>query len=319
MGSLSTAEQRKLAYFHSLGKVMTRDSQSVYESPYKSSHNVRLNEIWSSEIAFAIDYNTAVNESLTNSAITFYEEIEMTDMLGSNGQSWYLDDGGQFIRPWISPVDVPNSATNLPSYGYTLRLFRGDDATNGVGGSEIGMTEGAWSVDYYSSIIHFGVGQTPQDRGWGTVKATLFAYTGEYASASDGVISLRYDDTTKELIINEGLISEKRTDLSDLDNIMSIENINMTANNTSSVSTLACNIPITNIPRGGIKCYINGVQVNIGTDCYFSPEMVSNPSIIRNAGEEQQGDYLHWSYTLTVPNIGYNLSVTDKISFMYIE
>ena len=50
-----------------------------------------------------------------------------------------------------------------------------------------------------------------------------------------------------------------------------------------------------------------------------SPENVTNPSIIRNAGEEQQGDYLHWAYTLTEPNIGYNLSTNDKISFMYIE
>lgn len=322
MGSLSTSEQRKIAYFHSLGKVMTRDSQAVYESPYKSSHNVRLSEIWSDDIVYAIDYAAAVNESINSSAVTLYEETQLTEILGSNGQSWYLNNSGQFIRPWISPIDVPNPTNNLPSYGYTLRLFRGDDATIGTAGSEIGMTEGAWSVDYYAGIIHFANGQTPNDRGWGTVKASIFVYTGQFGAngnSGGGITSLRYDNTTKELIVDEGLPSEKRTDLSGLSDELSVENINMVANATTSVSTLACAIPITSEPKGGIKVYINGVQVNVTVDCYFSPENISNPSIIRNTGEEQQGDYLHWAYTLTEPNIGYNLSINDKISFMYIE
>lgn len=322
MGSLSTSEQRKIAYFHSLGKVMTRDSQAVYESPYKSSHNVRSNEIWTDNIIYAIDYTSAVNESISNSAVTLYEETTLSEILGSNGQSWYLDDSGTFIRPWISPVDVPNSITNLPSYGYTLRLFRGDNATNGTPGSEIGMTEGAWSVDYYAGIIHFGVGQTPQDRGWGTIKATIFVYTGNFGSSgggNNGITSIDFNETTRELIVDEGLPTEKRTSLSALDDKLSVQNINMTANNTTNVSTLATSIPITNIPKGGIKVYINGVQVNVTIDCYFSPESVSNPSIIRNAGEEQQGDYLHWSYTGINPNSGYNLSINDKISFLYVE
>lgn len=318
MGSLSTSEQRKIAYFHALAKVMTRDSQAVYESPYKSSHNIRSTEIWSDDIGYAIDYITAVNESISNSAVTLYENVELSDILGSNGQSWYLNDNGAFIRPWISTVDVPNLTTNYPSYGYNLRLFRGDDATTGAPGSEIGMTEGAWSVDYYAGIIHFGNGQTPNDRGWGTVKATIFVYTGSFGSG-DGITTMTYDSTTKELIIDVGLPTEKRTDLSDLSNELSIENINMGANNTSSLTTLACSIPITNIPKGGIKIYVNGVQIILGTDCYFSPEMVSNPSIIRPVGAEQKGDFLHWSYTTIYPIVDYELTINDKLSFMYIE
>jgi hypothetical protein len=70
MGSLSAAEQRKLAYFHALGKVMTENTQAVYESQYKSSHNVRLSEVWSDDIAYAVDYTAAVAEATSNSAVT---------------------------------------------------------------------------------------------------------------------------------------------------------------------------------------------------------------------------------------------------------
>lgn len=317
MGSLSTTEERKIAYFHSLGKVMSRDSQASYESPFKSSHNVRSNEIWSDPIAYAVDYTAAVNESTTNNAVTLYTQTTLTQIMGSNGQSWYLNNGGKFIRPWISPVDVQSPTTNLPSYGYTLRLFRGSNATVGTPNSEIGMTEGAWSVDYYAGIIHFGTTQTPIDKGWGDVKVTLFVYTGLFGGG--GVASLRYDDTTKELIIDEGLSTEQRTDVSKLSDALSADNINMEANATSSIATLATNIPITSIPKGGVKIYINGIQLNVGHDCFFSPENVSNPSVIRVHGDERQGDYLHWKYNLTTPNIGYELSINDKITFMYIK
>jgi len=284
MGSLSAAEQRKLAYFHALGKVMTESTQSVYESPYKSSHNVRLNEVWADDIAYANDYTSAVAESVANSAVTLIEKGTLTQIFGSNGQSYNFFSGTTFVRPWISPVDVPDSTTNAPSNGYLVRLFKGDD-------TEIFQAVGAWAVDYYAGIIHFADGSTPSDLGWGAIKATFFQYTGNFGASggtSDPSVfkTAIFDSGTTEMIFNQGTSYEQAVDLSFLDNnnafidatfdsgtstitltdnqsgttlvdlsslktvsgstsAMSPNNTNMLALSTNSGSTLACSTPIT--------------------------------------------------------------------------
>jgi len=216
MGSLSAAEQRKLAYFHALGKVMTENTQAVYESQYKSSHNVRLNEVWSDDIAYANDYTAAVAESTSNSAVTLVYQRDLTQIFGSNGQSYNFFSGATFIRPWISPVDIPHNVTNLPSNGYAVRLFKGDY-------TEIYLTQGAWSVDYYAGVIHFSEGFTPTDMGWGAIKATFFQYTGNFGASggtSDPSVfkTATFDSGTTSMIFNEGTAYEQSVDLSFLDN-----------------------------------------------------------------------------------------------------
>jgi hypothetical protein len=175
MGSLSDAERLKIAYFHALGKVMTEATQAVYESKYKSSHNVKASEIWANEINSAVTFADADNEAISNPAVTKHTSVTLTPIPGSNNQAYYYDNGGIFVRPWISPVDIPVPSSNDPSNGYTLRLYDGS-------GSQIGATNGAWSIDYYAGIIHFGVGQTPVDLGWGAIQATFYEYSGEYVS-----------------------------------------------------------------------------------------------------------------------------------------
>jgi hypothetical protein len=219
MGSLSTAEQRKLAYFHALGKVMTENTQGVYESLYKSSHNVRSNEIWSDEISYADTYNDALTESNSNDAVTIHYNVTLSSIFGSNNQAYNYYVGSVFIRPWISPVDVPDEITNAPSNGYLVRLFRGSDATSGIPNSEIFQSEGAWSVDYYAGIIHFAEGSTPVDLGWGTIKGTFFQYTGQFGTSSgstsgDAYVSVSFDSGTTELVFNSGETNETIVDLS---------------------------------------------------------------------------------------------------------
>lgn len=178
MAQLSITEQRKLAYFHALGKVMTESqTQYVFNSAYKSSHNVRSSEIWANEVAYVSSTTMADSEASINPAVTKVTLGELTMIPGSNGEAYYFDSGGTFIRPWISPVDVPNQITNLPSTGYELKLYDSSD-------SQIGGTTGAWTVDYYAGIIHFGNGYTPSDMGWGTPKATFYYYSGEFGGAS---------------------------------------------------------------------------------------------------------------------------------------
>lgn len=300
MGSLSTSEQRKLAYFHALSKSMTEAVQNAYESKYKSSHSVTLNDVWNSPIIYCSNYTAALDVAGSNYAVTYYDKKELDMIYGSNGQSYaYIQGGtfkdntypieergevttsGIFIRPWISPVDVPQDLTNEPSYGFELKLFKGN-------GTEIFQTEGAWTVDYYSGIVHFAEGSTPSDLGWGSVKASLFQYTGTFGVS----------------ILDDPKIAP--------------ENIGMSAKNTSSGSAQACltGITATNIDGSAINVYINGVQVRVGEDCYFS----NNGGLFRrDPGQEKIGDMLFWNYTGAIANAGYDLTTNDKISFIYLN
>jgi hypothetical protein len=323
MGSLSSNEERRLAYFHALSKSMTENTQEVYESRYKSSHNIRLNEVWSDNIGFAVDYSAAVTESIFNPAVTIFSGVTLSEILGSNGQAYNFYSGSTFIRPWISPVDVPDNITNEPSIGYQVQLFKGDD-------TPIGLTEGAWSVDYYTGLIHFAEFWTPADLGWGAIKATFFQYTGNYAESggtANAFTTVVFDSGTSTLIFNSGETSETVVDLSALKSVsgttskMSKDNSNMSALTTSYLSPNACaTVLVNNIPNSKVSVFVNGVQVNVGslsTDgCYFSGD---GGSTKRNSGDEVAGDLLYWNYNGSDPVAGYELSASsDKITFIYL-
>lgn len=325
MGSLSTNEQRKISYFHALAKVMTENTQAVYESKYKSSHNIRLNEVWSDDIGYAFRPADAQAEASSNSAVTYYDKITLTEIPGSNGQAYYFNSGGTFMRPWIAPTDVPHSITNEPSYGYRLQLFKQND-------DPIYPTNGAWSVDYYASIIHFGIGYTPSDLGWGNIKASLFHYSGNFGvsggtSTGDEFKTVEFNSNDNTLIFNSGLTNENIIDLSSLKNVSGVtskivtSNENMTANDTSYLSPLACNTPlnISNINGSGVLVYVNGIKVNVGNlstdDCYFSSD---GGTTKKESGYEILGDQLYWNYDGNQPVAGYELSTVDRITFTYL-
>jgi len=323
MAELSLNEQRKLAYFHALGKVMTESTQNVYESKYKSSHNVRLKEVWSDDIGYAVNFAAAELESLSNSAVTLCSGVTLTEIPGSNGQTYYYNSGGTFVRPWISPVDVPHITTNDPSDGYQVKLYRGN-------GSEIYLTDGVWTVDYYAGIIHFGVGSTPIDLSWGAIKSTFFMYSGNYGASggtsTDALTSVIFNSGTSTLVFNSGETTETIVDLSSLKNVsgttslISTLNTNMTALNTSSGSTLACGQPLgSNISGSKVSVFINGVQVNVGDlstdDCYFSIDGITKKS----SGSEVAGDSLYWNYVGGIPVSGYELTPIDRITFLNLK
>ena len=210
VGTLTKEEQLKIAYYHSLSKLMTMDEQNISEPHYKSAHNVPLNEVWGTELPFCPTFTVASGQSLTNSAITMHFQVPLTKVPDSNGQSWYFNNGVKFVRPWIGPQDVPHINTNLPSDGFTLLLYRGDDATKGTPGTLIQPLVGDWVADYYAGIIHFGLDHTPSDLGWGTVKATFFEYTGVFGvpGITDAFTTVEWNSGTSELVFNSGLTSE---------------------------------------------------------------------------------------------------------------
>lgn len=346
---LSNSEQRKLAYFHSLNKSMTEGQQNIYESNYRSSHNIRTNDIWCDNIPFASNYTIAKNLLLSNNSYTLFEKVFLTEVYGSNGQAYVYIRNGKFkdnsyplsergyltkidtmspvepeyIRPFISPEDVVDTTTNESSIGYTLRLFREDD-------TEIFLTEGSWVVNYNSGIIYFSEGYTPSDMGWGEIKASFFQYTGKFLN--DQLYDMNRDNITGVTFNNNVLYFKQQDgdiiqiDLSNLSNgfisKMSSSNINMVSLQTSSGNTLASSVPLlsSNVPGSTVIVFINGVQVNLGDDdtcdCYFSNDGGVSKKSLTNI---IVGDYLYWNYDINgVPLSGYHLSNSDRISFNHL-
>ena len=171
------ATERQNAFFHSLSKATTNSTQYVFESKYKSAHSVKGSEIWADVISYCADSAAADAEATANAAVEKYTQVTLTEIPGSNGQAWYINNAGTFVRPWISPVDVPNSTTNAPSDGFQANLY-----TNT--GTLVTPTAGVWFVDYYAGIVHFEVGSTPVDLGYGTPKITCYVYTGAYGAGT---------------------------------------------------------------------------------------------------------------------------------------
>jgi hypothetical protein len=316
---LSDSEQRRLAYFHALSKTMNSNTQKIEQSKYKSSHNVRLNEVWSSELLPVATYSDAVTQSIVNSAITLYDQVFLTELPGSSGQTWYYNSVGTFIRPWIDPVDVPFPLTNNHSVGFTAILYRGDDATIGIPGSIISSEDGAFVIEYYAGMFHFAYGYTPQNMGWGHIKATFFQYSGTFANTL--FYSVEFNSGTSQLVFNSGDTSEEIIDLSPLSvsSSISISNIDMIALITSGDSALACLTGVTTLPimDSYISVYINGVQVNVGngsknSDCYFSNDGGITAKLWSAI---EINDLLYWNSSIA----GYSLdSSTDKITFIYL-
>lgn len=175
MAAPSTTLERRGAYFHSLSKVLTNETQYPFESKYKSSHSVSYNEVWAENIPYC-ETSAEVDSFITSNPgiIQKYTEIELTEIPGSNGQAWYINDT-EFIKPFISPVDIMDVSTGLPSSGFEAKLYKNN-------GTQISPTSGVWFIDYYAGIVHFQFGSTPFDLNYGIPKLTVYVYTGKMLS-----------------------------------------------------------------------------------------------------------------------------------------
>lgn len=160
------------SFFHAFSKTQTESTQYVFESLYKSAHSTRGSDVWADTVPYAIDVTAADNNATAYpSRIKKYTLTSLTEIPGSNGQAWYINDGGKFVRPWIAPTDIPNPTTNDPSYGYQARLYKSDN-------SQVMPASGVWMIDYYAGLILFEIGSTPADLGYGIPKTTCYSYIG---------------------------------------------------------------------------------------------------------------------------------------------
>lgn len=181
MGQFSDIKQRISAFFHSLSKVNTEITQEPYESIYKSAHSVRNLDVWAEDVPVAdTEVQADANAVAFPGRIQKYTLQNLTMVPGSNGQAWYIDNAGAFVKDWIAPTDVPSGAAKVPSYGYSARLFKSDD-------SQVFPAQGRWNVDYYAGLVLFDEGYTPADLGYGTPKITCYTYIGVKGLVATGL------------------------------------------------------------------------------------------------------------------------------------
>ena len=139
-------------------------------------------------------------------------------------------------------------------------------------------------------------------------------YLDFQSSADSSTALVRLNTIKKELLemfSNSGSVSNNQI------TVFSKLNLSMTANISTIDGSLACNIPIMEIPvsHSMIKVFINGVEVSVGGklypyDCYFSED----GNTARIIGDERIGDKLYWNKSVS----GYNLDETDLIDFVYL-
>lgn len=116
------------------------------------------------------------------------------------------------------------------------------------------------------------------------------------------------DPTTKEYVDDKVIKS-----ISNL--IISLSDKDIEPFETSgSTPMLVSNHTITDSPLGGIRVFVNGIEVNVGLglDCFFAPENDTTPTV-RIFGQEVQGDYLWWNCGVAT----YELETDDLISYLY--
>jgi hypothetical protein len=205
MASPSDNTQRKAAFFHSVNKIMTLDTQANYESIFSSGHVIQTKNILASALPYLTTESAVDAWIVSNPGILKkYDMFSLTEVAATNGQSWHINDGGVWQKPFIHNTLISNNANN-PAYGYIFELYRNDN-------SRIGEGVGRWWVDPYQGIVRFDTGFTPSDQGYGIPKIKCYVYIGKtltnkLSEIDNDLLTHTHDRVnTHKITVNNGAI-----------------------------------------------------------------------------------------------------------------
>lgn len=184
MAKPSDSLMREFAFFHSNSKLLTKEGQYVFESEHASGHVTLLNDVLAQEIPYFADQSELDDWMGKNPGILKkYDKVSLTEIKSSitgqpvtDKQSWYIEDGGNWMKPIIVGSLATNSA-NKPSSVLDPILYREDD-------SQVPSTQGVWWIDPFQGVLRFGFGYEPNKAeayggiAIGTPKLTCYVYTG---------------------------------------------------------------------------------------------------------------------------------------------
>lgn len=173
MADQSLEIQSKYAFFHANSKTLTSSNQYISQTKYSSGHVINLQGVLSNEIEYCSTSAEADSFAANNPDILVkYDQYPLTELVNTNSQTWYIDDGGSWAKPFITHYLVPHPVTNDYSAGFYPFLYQED-------GSIIPPTMGSWWIDPFQGIVKFDTGYTPADMGWGNPKLSVFVYIGD--------------------------------------------------------------------------------------------------------------------------------------------
>lgn len=260
--------QLRKGFFHALSRVNLLNTQNSFESLYKSAHSITSKDVWLDTIGFATLVTDADNFTGNNpNIVRKYHLYALKEVPGTNNQAYYLEDPDTsiFVRPFISPLDVPDPITNQPSDGYRVRLYDSNFAP-------LTPTTGVWMCDYYSGIILFQEGYTPIDLNWALpIKIACYVYVGKTLENFNYEIKQCLYTVSQEYIIGENI------------NLVNGQgSIGGLATPTGNTLSLGSDNTIFN--RATTKFYQNGVMLNKNVDV----EYISDISIRINIPLEKE-------------------------------
>ncbi len=193
MANPSDSTQLKSAFFHSVNKTMVMDTQASYETVFSSNHVTQTNDILGDSLPYLATELEVDTWILNNPGVIYkYDMSNLTEIPGTNGQSWYINDSGVWQRPIIINTLI-SDASNTPAFGYIFELYT--DSSD-----RIGEGVGRWWVDPYQGIIHFDKNYTPFDQGYGLPKVKCYAYIGNKLFDILGDIDSRISNLESGLI-----------------------------------------------------------------------------------------------------------------------
>lgn len=187
MANPSDSLQRNLGYFHSGSKTLVREGQAIYETPYAAGHVITLKDVIGENLPYFPDQaslDTFLTSPETSGVLTKYDNVSMTEVKSvitgnpdTDQQSWYLDDGGQWMKPIVFGVFAPDPVTNKPSSILDPVLYKDN-------GDIVPGSMGVWWVDPFQGLLRFGAGYEPYrtapygGTAIGTPHLTCYVYTG---------------------------------------------------------------------------------------------------------------------------------------------
>jgi len=189
MTNPSDSVQIQASFMESVtSKSFHRSGQQIFESIYSSKPAIWSSEILHSflQLPLAADQATIDAWIIANpSYLQKYENYVLTADPISNNELYYIEDAGQWIKPFILEYMVADPATNQPSNGYVMQLKQGVGGS--VPGQQISPTLGRWWVSPFEGAVHFETGYTPPDMGWGDITLTVYTWIGSTVQEAIGV------------------------------------------------------------------------------------------------------------------------------------
>jgi len=174
----------RTSFFHAGGqRSFHRDGQQIYESYFPS-----LGVIWAEQVkvpSVPLPLNT-ISQAQVDAWITTnpgilrkYNMWPLTPDPVSNNQTYYIVDvpNGGVQKPIVQEQLLTDPATAQPSGGFAVLLFQG--VGGATPGAPISPTAGRWFVSPDEGFVHFEVGFTPVDMGWGIPEIICYVYIGD--------------------------------------------------------------------------------------------------------------------------------------------